>query len=262
MAEETLYTAKNGTVVISTANSNLDGSGTLGTVLTAGANGTLIKSVYIKAQTNTHEGMVRLFITGGGNTRLLKEVPVNAVTKGANDPSFEAKVDLNFSLQSGYVLKASTQVGDTFGIVADAMDWAYNGAAVRSDTTQYTELNGLTNMSTANSNLDGTGTKELVYVYGNTYGVSIECITIKAIVSTTPGMVRLFLQHSSGSPTVLFKEIPVPAITKSAKVNAFEHTVVFEDDFELQPNFSLYASTEKGEAFRLTTVGMARSYAA
>jgi hypothetical protein len=264
MAEETLYTAKNGVVVISTANSNLDGTGTMSTLLSGGANGTLLKSAYVKAQTNTSEGMIRFFITGGGNTRLIREVPVQAVTKGANDPAFEAKVDLNFSLQSGYELKVSTQNADTFGVVVDAMEWSYYGSSVRSDTTEYTCYNGLTNMSTANTNLDGTGTIELVYLYNNTYGVSIESICIKAIVSTTPGMVRLYLQDDNAMmPTIaLFKEIPVPAITKSGKVNAFEHTIVFEDDFELQTGWSLYASTEKGEAFRIMTVGQARTYAA
>ena len=62
MAAETQYTANTGKVLISTANSNLDGTGTLGTVLTAASNGTLIKAITVKAQVNTTEGMVRLFL--------------------------------------------------------------------------------------------------------------------------------------------------------------------------------------------------------
>jgi hypothetical protein len=53
MAAETQYTANTGMVKISTANSNLDGSGTLGTVLTGASNGTLIKTVTVKATSNT-----------------------------------------------------------------------------------------------------------------------------------------------------------------------------------------------------------------
>ena len=64
MAAETQYTPNTGLATINTANSNVDGSGTLGTVLTADANkkGTFIKSVTVKASTDTAQGMVRLFI--------------------------------------------------------------------------------------------------------------------------------------------------------------------------------------------------------
>src|ERR1700743_191257 len=76
MAEETQYTISTSYAVISTANSNRDGTGTLGTVLTAGANGTLIPSVVVKAQGNTTAGAIRLFIFDGTNTRLFTEISV------------------------------------------------------------------------------------------------------------------------------------------------------------------------------------------
>lgn len=89
MAAETQYTANTGCVTISTANSNLDGTGTLGTVLTGASNGTLIKSIIVKAQTNTTQGMIRLFVNGGGATELIAEIEVPAVTKSSTDPSYE-----------------------------------------------------------------------------------------------------------------------------------------------------------------------------
>ncbi|MEK6616874.1 MAG: hypothetical protein AABZ32_12350 [Bacteroidota bacterium] len=76
MAAETQYTANTGMAVISTANGETDGSGTLGTVLTSpasGASGTLVKTVTIKAQGNTTHGMVRLFVYDGDTTRLDRE---------------------------------------------------------------------------------------------------------------------------------------------------------------------------------------------
>ena len=45
--------ANTGFVTISTANSNLDGTGTTALLLTAGNNGTLVKTLIIKAQNNT-----------------------------------------------------------------------------------------------------------------------------------------------------------------------------------------------------------------
>ncbi|MFZ1331203.1 MAG: hypothetical protein WAR83_03395, partial [Flavobacteriales bacterium] len=47
---------------IDTANSNLDGTGTLGTIVTGTLNGTRINSLSIKAIGNTDNGMIRLFI--------------------------------------------------------------------------------------------------------------------------------------------------------------------------------------------------------
>jgi hypothetical protein len=132
MAADTQFNPNIGMVTISTANSNLDGTGTLGTVLMAGSgtvgssSGTLIKSITIKAQANTSLGMVRFFITSGANTRLISEVQVPAVIKSASTPSFEVKVDTDYVLFAGNVLKASTQNGDTFNIIAEGIDWNYS----------------------------------------------------------------------------------------------------------------------------------------
>lgn len=117
MAAETQYTANTGCVTISTANANLDGTGTLGTVLTASAAatpGTLIKSVTIKAQGNTTAGTVRLFLYNGTTNFLLTEIPVSAVTKSGTAHSFSQRVLFNgnsFALNKDYLLKASTEKG-------------------------------------------------------------------------------------------------------------------------------------------------------
>lgn len=125
MASETQYTANTGCVTISTANSNLDGTGTLGAVLTGAANGTLIKSIIIKAQTNTTQGMVRLYSNGGGATELIAEIEIPAVTKSGSNPSFETYLEINYALKSGYILKASTQNAETFNVIAEGLDWEY-----------------------------------------------------------------------------------------------------------------------------------------
>ena len=61
--ENSLVTANTGFATVATANSGLDGKGTLATVLTGAANGTMVKSVIVKAIAPTLQGMVRLFIS-------------------------------------------------------------------------------------------------------------------------------------------------------------------------------------------------------
>jgi hypothetical protein len=259
MAEETQYTANTGMVTISTANTNLDGTGTLGTVLTGASNGTLVKSITIKAITNTTAGMVRLFVTGGGNTRLLMEIPVPAINKAAINAAFETKVDLNFTLQSGYIIKASTQNNDRFNIIAEGLDWAYYGGSVRKDTTKLTSNMGLGVVSVANSNLDGTGDVVLVYAAGSAgtpfYGSSIKSITIKAPSYVSSGMVRLYLDDGTGSRLFLFSEVVVPTDLPNATDRSFEHTIIFENDFDIQAGYCVYASTENSEYFNVAIEG-------
>src|SRR4051812_43108462 len=79
------YTAAINMVSISTANTNLDGTGTITTLMTGGSSGTLIKRIIIKAQGNTTQGMIRLFYNAIGTYWLMQEIPVPAVTQGAMD---------------------------------------------------------------------------------------------------------------------------------------------------------------------------------
>ena len=265
MAAETQYTANTGCVTISTANTNLDGTGTLGTVLTASAAstpGTLIKSVTIKAQGNTTQGMVRLFVSGGGSTELIAEVEVPAVTKGANDPSFEVYMEINYFLKCQYVLKAATQNAESFNVIAEGLDVSYYTTSVRPESTKYTANTGLGQVSTANTNLDGTGTLATILTPDNTLkGCNIQTVTVKAIVNTTAGMVRLFIYN--GTTNFLLTEIPVSATTKSGTAHSFSQRVLFNgNDFALNKDYLLKASTEKGEAINVIAEGADWTYPA
>lgn len=256
MAAETQYTANTGMTSISTANSNLDGTGTLGTVLTASANGTLIKKVFIKATTNTTEGMIRFFVYNGTTTRLIAEIQVPSVTKSSIDETFEYVVDMDLSLQAGDILKASTEKAETFNLIAEGLDWAYYSSSVRPESTNYTANTGVGLISTANSNLDGTtGSYTTVLTAGASgagwKGCYIDSITIKAIVSTTAdGMVRLFVQDT-GSVTKLFTEVAVPIVTKSSTARSFVQQINFPIGFQLQAGFKILASTELSNSFHI-----------
>lgn len=118
--------------------------------------------------------------------------------------------------------------------------------------TQYTANTWINNLSIANPNLDGITGAYATVITGAANGTLVKNITIKAQVSTTQGMVRIF------SGTKLVFEIPVPAITKSATVPAFETTI--ETNFDLASGQLLVASTEKGESMNTIAEGLDWAY--
>jgi hypothetical protein len=95
-----LLTANTGIAQVDTANAFVNGNGTIATVLTAAAKGTIVRSVIIKAIQPVTMGMVRLFVQGSGETSLYKEIPVT-VTPALNAtptpapilPMFEVDLD-------------------------------------------------------------------------------------------------------------------------------------------------------------------------
>jgi hypothetical protein len=255
MAAETQYTANTGMTQVSTANANLDGTGTLATVLTAASSGTLIKSINIKATGATTEGMIRFFIYDGTNTRLIEEVHVNANTPSATNPSFEYRWECDIKLKASWVLKASTQVGETFNIIAEGMDWTYYATSVRPESTNYTANTGMALISTANTNLDGSGTLGTAITAGSsgTYkGLRVESVNIQAIVTTTAGMIRFFLYD--GTNTRLLTEVPVQAVTKSGTEPAFAKKITL-GNFNLKADWAIKVGTEKGESFSIIVEG-------
>lgn len=124
--ERAKYTANTGTVLISTANSNLDGTGTLGTLLTAADNGTLIKTITINAIGNTTQGMVRLFVYDGSSvTNLIEEFEIPPSIGSGTYPAYSISYDVNYNLKRDYVLKVSTQNAESFTVIAEGLNWTY-----------------------------------------------------------------------------------------------------------------------------------------
>lgn len=109
-----------GMVQISTANANRDGTGTMGTLLTAGANGTRIDRLVVKATVTTTAGTIRIFVHDGTNTRLIREIVVAAITVGASTAAFESDLvtpDL-YLPTSSHQLRVSTEKAETFNVYA------------------------------------------------------------------------------------------------------------------------------------------------
>jgi hypothetical protein len=127
MASNPSYAAtpKCGLGQVSIANTARDGTGTIATVFTAGANGSRIDAIDIKAVGTTTAGMIRLFIHDGTNARLLTEIPVMAITPSGTLPSWEVQLNVNTMTQAlplvlptGYSLRASTEKAEAFNVIA------------------------------------------------------------------------------------------------------------------------------------------------
>lgn len=125
-------TARNSPVNITTANTNRDGTGTIGTVFTAGASGSRIDRIVIKATSTTTAGMVRLFTHDGSSYFLWREVAISAITPSATVAAFESAMSANNAadigflpliLPTGHSLRASTHNAESFNVIATGGDF-------------------------------------------------------------------------------------------------------------------------------------------
>src|SRR4051812_20343518 len=82
---QTVATPKMPQVSISTANTARDGSGTLGTVVTAGSSGARYEKISVEGTVTTTAGMVRIYIStdAGVNKYLYDEFAIPVVTVSA-----------------------------------------------------------------------------------------------------------------------------------------------------------------------------------
>lgn len=123
-----------GQALLSTANPNRDGTGTIGTVFTAGASGSECLWCKVKARGTTTAGMIRLFLHDGTSYRgLLVEIPVTAITPSATVPSFEALLPLSvpvlgdttlpMPLPTSWSVRASTEKAESFDVIIAGGDF-------------------------------------------------------------------------------------------------------------------------------------------
>ena len=109
---------------VSVANTNLDGTGTLADIFSAGSAGSLISRVEVRAAGNTTNGMIRLFVYDGTNTRLWQEITITGTTPSATTQAASGNVTPSPSLplKNGWTLKASTHNAETFNVFAYGFD--------------------------------------------------------------------------------------------------------------------------------------------
>jgi len=270
MAAETQYTAKTGIVQVSTANPNLDGTtgAYSGTILTGATTGTLLKAVTVKALVTTNQGMVRLFVTGGGNTRLLLEIPIEPMTINTTegtDYTFEKRVELDFKLKNGYTVKASTEAGNLMNVFIEALDWTYYSSSVRPESTNYTANTGMGQLTLAQTTLDAPSTNVVTVLTAPTSatgwnGTAVESITVKAVGTVTNGMVRIFINN--GTTNYLFTEVFVEPIAQVGTFPTFNHKIMFPNKLQLQADYFIKATTQYGETINVIAESLDWKYPA
>jgi hypothetical protein len=122
MATSAQYAAtpKVGSALLTTADTSLTAPTTVGTVLSAGANGTRIDYIDIQGVATTVAGNINLFIFDGTNYILWNQVNVVAVTSSNTSPAWQATLSSNgnanlmpLTLPTGYSLRATTSVAQT-----------------------------------------------------------------------------------------------------------------------------------------------------
>ena len=116
---------------------------------------------------------------------------------------------------------------------------------------------GVGQISTANTNRDGTGTIDTVFTAGSS-GSRIDMIDVQATATTTAGMIRLFVHD--GTSAFLVAELPVVAVTPSATNPAYSQQLNTNTMTQFLPivlptGYSLRASTNNAEAFNVIAFG-------
>lgn len=104
-------------------------------------------------------------------------------------------------------------------------------------------------VSAANALRDGTGTIVTLLTAGSA-GSKIESVTVVGTVTTTAGMVRLFVSIDGGTTKRLFDEIPVDPVTPTASVPVFRREKRYTN-WVLPAGALVYASTHNAEAINV-----------
>jgi hypothetical protein len=111
---------------------------------------------------------------------------------------------------------------------------------------------GATNVATANTNRDGTGTVATL-ITGAATGTRVAEIVVQARVTTTAGMVRLFLYD--GTTYRFFDEIAVAAATVSATVKGTRVSALYNNLILPSASWSLVVATHNAESIDVVALG-------
>jgi len=111
---------------------------------------------------------------------------------------------------------------------------------------------GMGQVTTANTNRDGSGTIATILT-GVAAGTRINEIVIEATVTTTAGMVRLYLHD--GTNARLFDEFVVTAITPGASTAVYRASKTYDNLVLPSASWSIRASTHNTETFNVIVLG-------
>jgi len=104
---------------VSTANTARDGTGTIATILTAGAAGTKIDEITVVAQADPADSIVTLFLHDGTTARYFDSFDLADPAAGSAvlDPYRLSRAYANLEIPSGWSLRAAITAAPTAGLV-------------------------------------------------------------------------------------------------------------------------------------------------
>jgi hypothetical protein len=119
--------SRHAVATISTANTGRDGTGTIGTILTAGSNGTIVDHIDMNAIGTTTAGVVRIFIHNASAAFLWKEVLVTAITPSATVQVWNDTIDCSqksnsLFLPATWSVRAATHNAESFNVHVHGSD--------------------------------------------------------------------------------------------------------------------------------------------
>lgn len=125
-----LATPRDAVVTISTANTNRDGTGTMGTLITGVAAGTFVTRIIVVATGTTTAGVIRLFKSNdsGSTKQLREEIIVNAITPSTTVPVWSGRfrvatlVDPIVLVGTTDILYVATHNAETFNVFCQGGD--------------------------------------------------------------------------------------------------------------------------------------------
>lgn len=131
-AIDSVASNNSGLVVGPTANTALDGSGTLYKAFTAGSNGSYVQKIRFRPVGSPAATVARVFIsssttTSATNTWLYDEITLPAVTQSQTAASSVFELPLNFALDASYLLYV------TFGTSTGSTGTGYSVVVVGGD---------------------------------------------------------------------------------------------------------------------------------
>lgn len=117
-------TLQTSAVAIATAEASRVTPTNFATLLTGGANGSVVAGVHVKAAGNTTAGAIFIWMYDGATYYLLHEISVAAITASSTLPSFEGRWiptgpdgrDRPINIKSGWSLRVSTLNAEAFRV--------------------------------------------------------------------------------------------------------------------------------------------------
>jgi len=111
-------------VSISTADTSRTAPTNVGTLFTAGSNGSRIDEINITAAGASTANVVRIFIYNGTTYFLLQEILITAITPSASVASFSTAITFNsLVIPSGSSVRVTTNNADTYHVTAFGGDF-------------------------------------------------------------------------------------------------------------------------------------------